>query len=95
MRGRLRLLAIATLCVAPIAALSSSAGATDAPGTYNVTATGAVLTFNALGVLTISGAASSASAGSGKLSARPAGRRRRRRTARATLPPPAPGRCPR
>ena len=66
MRGRLRLLAIATLCVAPIAALTSSAGATDAPGTYNVTATGAVLTFNALGVLTISGAASSASAGSGK-----------------------------
>jgi hypothetical protein len=73
MRGRIRLSAVATLVLLvplAIAALTStstsSAGAVDAPGTYNVSATGSVLTINALGALTISGAASSAAAGSGK-----------------------------
>jgi hypothetical protein len=69
MRGRSRRSAVAALVllVPPaIAAFTSSAGAVDAPGTYNVSATGSVLTLNVLGALNISGAASSAGAGSGK-----------------------------
>jgi hypothetical protein len=69
MTGRIRFSAIATVAVtavAAVAALTSSAGAADAPGTYNVSATGSVLSLNLLGAVTISGAASSASAGSGK-----------------------------
>jgi hypothetical protein len=65
----MRLAAITTVVVAmaPAAALSSSAGAADAPGTYNVAAIGSVLSLNVLGADTISGAASSAGAGSGKV----------------------------
>ena len=66
MRGLFRLAAIGTICVAAVTALTSSVGATDAPGTYIVSATGSVLTLTALGALDISGAASSASSGSGK-----------------------------
>ncbi len=69
MRDRSRLSAVAALAlVVPvaIAAFTSSAGAADGPGTYNVSATGSVLTLNAPGAPTISGAASSAAAGSGK-----------------------------
>jgi hypothetical protein len=68
MSGRIRLAAIAAFGVVVMAALTSSAGAADAPGTYNVSATGSVLTLNVLGAVTISGAASSAGAGSGKAS---------------------------
>lgn len=66
MKNRIRLAVAAAFGVAAIAAFAATSGATDAPGTYNVSATGSVLTFSALGVLNISGAASSASAGTGK-----------------------------
>jgi hypothetical protein len=62
----MRFAAITAVVVAAVAALTSSAGAADAPGTYNVSATGSVLSLNVLGAVTISGAASSASAGTGK-----------------------------
>jgi len=51
----MRLAAITTVVVAAVAALTSSAGAADAPGTYNVSATGSVLSLNVLGAVTISG----------------------------------------
>ncbi|MGP0031953.1 MAG: hypothetical protein ACLPVF_15785 [Acidimicrobiales bacterium] len=65
MRGLVRLSAVGTLVVAVVAVMTSSAGAVT-PGTYTVSATGSVLTFTALGALNISGAASSATAGSGQ-----------------------------